>query len=174
MISSTRIAKAEETAMYDTQHDLAENTRRQVVEILNARLAEAIDLQTQAKHAHWNVKGPHFLYLHELFDKLSSAMLEHIDEIAERATALGGKAEGTIATIGKRSKLAPYPLDITQGSDHVRQLAARLAAFGRAVRANIEDTAKLGDAGTSDLFTGTSRELDKLLWFLEAHLHAES
>jgi starvation-inducible DNA-binding protein len=157
-------------AMYKTKIDLAEKTRRAVVSILNQRLADAIDLQTQVKHAHWNVKGPNFIALHELFDKVSDLVLAQIDDIAERATALGGTAEGTVAVAAKRSKLKNYPLNITAGKDHVEYLAVQIAAFGKAVRVNIDDTDKLGDADTADLFTGISRDLDKYLWFLEAHL----
>ncbi len=156
--------------MYKSKIDLSDKTRRNVIAILNDRLADAIDLQTQAKHAHWNVKGPQFIALHELFDKISDAVLAQIDEIAERVTALGGTAEGTVAVAAKRSKLKNYPLSITAGKDHLFYLSTQISVFGKAVRAAIDDAAKLGDADTADLFTGISRDLDKYLWFLEAHL----
>lgn len=156
--------------MYKTKIDLSEKVRRNVIAVLNDRLASAIDLQSQVKHAHWNVKGPQFIALHELFDKISDAVLGQIDEIAERVTALGGMAEGTVAVAAKRSKLKNYPLNITSGKDHLDYLSTQLSVYGKAVRAAIDDTAKLGDADTADLFTGISRELDKYLWFLEAHL----
>jgi starvation-inducible DNA-binding protein len=156
--------------MYKTKIDLPEKTRRNVIAILNDRLADAIDLQSQVKQAHWNVKGPNFIALHELFDKISDAALEQIDEIAERVTALGGTAEGTVAVAAKRSRLKNYPLSITAGKDHLYYLSTQLAAFGKSVRAAIDATAELGDADTADLFTGISRDLDKHLWFLEAHL----
>ena len=159
--------------MYKTKIDLPEKTRRNVITILNDRLADAIDLQSQVKHAHWNVKGPNFIALHELFDKISDVLLEQVDEIAERATALGGTAEGTVAVASKRSKLKNYPLSITAGKDHLFYLATQLSAYGKTVRAAIDDTAKLGDADTADLFTGISRDIDKHLWFVEAHLQAE-
>ena len=148
--------------MYKSKIDLPEKVRRNVIVILNDRLADAIDLQSQVKQAHWNVKGPHFIALHELFDKISAAVIEHIDEIAERVTSLGGTAEG--------SKLKNYPLSITAGKDHLFYLSTQISVFGKAVRTAIEDTDKLGDADTADLFTGISRELDKYLWFVEAHL----
>src|SRR6266478_4080017 len=125
--------------MFDTRNDLPAGTRTKVIELLNARLADAIDLGAQTKHAHWNVKGPNFIALHELFDKVAENVEEHIDTLAERVTALGGTARGTLAT----------------------------------VRAGIDATARLGDADTADLFTGISRDNDKYLWFLEAHLHAK-
>jgi starvation-inducible DNA-binding protein len=155
--------------MYKSKIDLSEKIRRNVIVILNDRLAEAIDLQSQVKQAHWNVKGPNFIALHELFDKISDVVLEQVDEIAERVTSLGGTAEGTVAVAAKRSKLKNYPLSITAGKDHLYYLSTQVAAFGKSVRAAIADTDELGDADTSDLFTGISRDLDKYLWFLEAH-----
>jgi len=156
--------------MYKTKIDLSEKTRRNVIAVLNDLLAEAIDLQSQVKQAHWNVKGPHFIALHELFDKISDGLLEQIDDLAERVTSLGGTAEGTVAVAAKRSKLKNYPLSITAGKDHLFYLSTQLSAFGKSVRHAIEDTDKLGDAGTADLLTGISRAIDKHLWFLEAHL----
>jgi starvation-inducible DNA-binding protein len=160
--------------MHKTRNDLPEKTRRKVIEILNARLADAMDLQSQIKHAHWNVKGPNFIALHELFDKIATAVTEHSDEIAERAAALGGTAEGTVAVAAKRSKLKNYPLNITAGKDHLLYLATQVAAVGSQVRADIDTTGRLGDADTADLLTGISRDLDKYLWFLEAHLQDKS
>jgi starvation-inducible DNA-binding protein len=156
--------------MYKTKIDLSEKVRRNVIVILNDRLADAIDLQSQVKQAHWNVKGPHFIALHELFDKISDVVLEQIDDIAERVTSLGGTAEGTVAVAAKRSRLKNYPLSITAGKDHLFYLSTQLAAFGKSVRAGIADTDELGDADTADLLTGISRDLDKYLWFIEAHL----
>jgi starvation-inducible DNA-binding protein len=156
--------------MYKTKIDLSEKTRRNVIVILNDRLSDAIDLQSQVKQAHWNVKGPNFIALHELFDKISDAVLEHIDDIAERITSLGGTAEGTVAVAARRSKLKNYPLSITAGKDHLLYLSTQLSVYGKSVRVAIESTGELGDADTADLFTGISREADKYLWFLEAHL----
>jgi starvation-inducible DNA-binding protein len=160
--------------MYKTKIDLSEKVRRNVIVILNDRLAYAIDLQTQIKQAHWNVKGPNFIALHELFDKLSDVVLEQIDEIAERVTSLGGTAEGTVAVAAKRSKLKNYPLSITAGKDHLFYLSTQMSVYGKAVREAITDTDELGDADTADLFTGISRDVDKYLWFLEAHLQEKA
>jgi starvation-inducible DNA-binding protein len=156
--------------MYKTKIDLTEKTRRNVNVILNERLADAIDLQSQIKQAHWNVKGPNFIALHELFDKISDAVLEQIDTIAERITSLGGTAEGTVAVAAKRSKLKNYPLSITAGKDHLYYLSTQIAQFGKSMRTAIEEADTLGDADSADLFTQLSRELDKYLWFIEAHL----
>jgi starvation-inducible DNA-binding protein len=156
--------------MYKTKIDLSEKTRRNAIVILNDRLSDAIDLQSQIKQAHWNVKGPHFIALHELFDKISDSVLEQIDEIAERITSLGGTAEGTVAVAARRSKLKNYPLSITSGRDHLLYLSTQLSVYGKSLRGGIDSTAELGDADTADLFTQLSRENDKHLWFLEAHL----
>jgi starvation-inducible DNA-binding protein len=158
--------------MHDTKIDLSTGTREKVTRYLNERLADAIDLGAQTKHAHWNVKGPHFIALHELFDKVAENVEEHIDELAERITALGGTAYGTIKTAARTSSLPPYPEEITEGMAHVAALSAALADFGKKVRSGIEQTGQWGDADTADLLTGVSRDVDKYLWFLEAHLQA--
>jgi starvation-inducible DNA-binding protein len=159
--------------MFATKNDLPLGTRTKVVKLLNERLADAIDLGTQVKHAHWNVKGPNFIALHELFDKVAEALEDHIDTIAERATALGGTAHGTLTAVARVSSLQPYPVHLTEGLAHVQALSAVLADFGAKLRAAIDASGRLGDAGTADLFTGVSRDIDKQLWFLEAHLHAK-
>ncbi|HUQ71563.1 MAG TPA: DNA starvation/stationary phase protection protein Dps [Planctomycetaceae bacterium] len=159
--------------MHSTKNDLPESKRGQVAVILNDRLADAIHLGLQTKQAHWNVKGPNFIALHELFDAIYAIVQGQVDEIAERITAFGGVAEGTLAAVEARSHLPAYPVDIVNGRDHVAALSNSLALFGKAVRADIDRTAALGDAGTADLFTGISREIDKQLWFLEAHLQGE-
>lgn len=157
--------------MYESRIDLAHNARAQSIALLNERLADAIDLASHAKQAHWNVKGPSFIALHELFDQIHTSALDHIDTIAERVTALGGIAEGTSAVAAQKSTLPKYPLTIAAGPDHVAALADSIAAHGRHVRAAIDAATGWGDADTADLFTGISRELDKHLWFLEAHLN---
>src|SRR5256884_3185390 len=115
--------------MYPTKNDLPEATRRKMIELCNARLADAIDLQTQTKQAHWNVKGPHFIALHELFDKVNDDVEDYVDLIAERAVQLGGSVEGTARSVAKRSALAEYPLKIVAGAQHVEALSSALAAF---------------------------------------------
>ena len=159
--------------MFDTRNDLPAKVREPVAELLNARLADAIDLGAQSKHAHWNVKGPNFIALHELFDKVAENVEEQIDTIAERITTLGGRAHGTIATVARTSTLKPYPEEIAEGLAHVEALSGSLADYGAKLRSAIEAADRLGDADTADLFTGISRETDKFLWFLEAHLHAK-
>src|ERR1700683_2973278 len=160
--------------MYASRIDLPDKLRSKLEKLLNSRLADALDLESASKQAHWNVKGPHFIALHELFDQISDVALDQIDEIAERITSLGGTAEGTVAVAAKRSKLKNYPLSITSGRDHLLYLSTQLSVYGKSVRGAIEATAELGDADTADLFTQLSREIDKYLWFLEAHLQDKS
>ena len=162
------------STIYNTRNDLAKKTRATVIELLNQQLADIIDLGLQVKFAHWNVKGPGFYALHELFDKIAEELEDFTDDIAERAVELGGTAMGTLATVSKNSRLAPYPTDTSAGLGHVNVLAAALAAYGATVRLAIETAAASGDAGTADLLTGVSRGVDKQLWLVEAHLHADS
>lgn len=155
--------------LHNTKIDIAKGKREKIVKILNERLADAIDLKSQAKQAHWNVKGANFIALHELFDQISADVEIHIDDIAERITTLGGTALGTVRVAAQTSSLGEYPLEITDGGVHVDALSTALADFGKRVRANIDETDELGDADTADLFTGISRAIDKHLWFVEAH-----
>jgi starvation-inducible DNA-binding protein len=159
--------------MFKTKNDLSEATRAKAIELLNARLADAIDLQTQTKQAHWNVKGPHFIGLHELFDKVNEDVEDYVDDIAERAVQLGGVAEGTARMAAKRSTLSEYPAHAVDGHSHVDALSSALAAFGKVARKAIDQANEIGDLDTADLFTDISRGTDKWLWFVEAHLQAE-
>ena len=159
--------------MFKTKNDLSEGTRVKAIELLNARLADCKDLQTQVKQAHWNVKGPNFISLHLLFDKINDDVEEYVDEIAERAVQLGGVAEGTARMVARRSSLAEYPAGTADGRSHVEALSSALAAFGKAARKAINEANDLGDLDTADLFTEVSRGIDKWLWFVEAHLQAE-
>lgn len=155
--------------LHKTKIDINKDTREKLIDLLNQRLADASDLKSQAKQAHWNVKGMNFIALHELFDQVSTELETHIDDIAERVTTLGGTALGTIRVAAGRSSLAEYPLEITDGAAHVDALSSALADFGKKVRADIDTADELGDADTADLFTGISRGIDKQLWFVEAH-----
>jgi starvation-inducible DNA-binding protein len=143
-----------------------------LVKLLNASLADAIDLSLQAKQAHWNVKGPHFIALHPLFDQVVDMALEHRDNLAERAVQLGGIAEGRLQQVAKASCLKPYPDDAIEGMAVVTALAAALGAYANATRVALKESDALGDPSTADLYTESSRAADKLLWFLEAHLQS--
>ena len=145
-----------------------------MIELLNQQLADVIDLGLQAKQAHWNVKGPHFIGLHELFDKVAEEVEEFTDDIAERAVELGGVALGTIQILSEKSRLSPYPLNVASGRQHVEALSNALAKFGATTREAIDTAAKAGDADSADLFTEVSRGVDKLLWMVEAHTQGSS
>ncbi len=161
------------TKLHQTQNDLNEQTRCAMISLLNQQLADVIDLGLQTKQAHWNVKGPHFIGLHELFDKVAEELEEFTDDMAERAVELGGVALGTIQIVSKKSGLSAYPLNITSGQKHVAALSGALAEFGTTTRAAIDSAAKAGDADTADLFTEVSRGVDKLLWMVEAHVQSK-
>ena len=158
--------------LHQTRNSLPENTRRKTIDLLNQSLADILDLGLQAKQAHWNVKGPHFIGLHELFDKVAEQLEDFTDGIAERAVELGGTALGTIQIVSKTSRLPVYPLNLSSGRDHIAALSKTLSKFGATARAGINSAGKTGDADTADLFTEVSRGVDKLLWMVEAHLQA--
>ena len=158
--------------MYETENDIDKPRRTGLSALLNLRLADAIDLQMQLKQAHWNVKGPNFISLHELFDKVAAAVELYGDTIAERIVQLGGIAEGTVRVVGMRSRLEEYPLTIGEGTAHVRAVAAAIAKFGSEIRGSISEATQLKDDGTADIFTEVSRGIDKWLWFVEAHVQA--
>ena len=155
--------------VYATKNDLPEATRLEVIRLLNQRLADSIDLQTQCKQAHWNVKGPTFIALHKLFDDINEDVEEYSDLIAERVVQMGGVAEGTVGVVADRSTLVDYPIGLATGAEHVAALSDALAAFGRSVRLGIEEMNELQDAGSADILTEISRGVDKWLWFVEAH-----
>ncbi|MEP7226631.1 MAG: DNA starvation/stationary phase protection protein Dps [Gemmatimonadales bacterium] len=148
--------------------------RTKLVKSLNQRLAAAIDLQLQAKQAHWNVKGPKFSALHELFEQVAVKVAHHSDLIAERAVQLGGLAEGLVPTVAKQSDLPGFPTGITAGADHVRAMTGALSAFGAKTRPGIAEAADAGDPITEDILVEVSRDIDKLLWLVEAHAQTES
>ena len=156
--------------MFETNNDLSPTTRRSSIEILNEHLADAIDLQLQAKQAHWNIKGPNCVGLHALFDQVAAQAGEYSDLIAERAVALGGIARGTLQPVSQQTQLREYPIEAGDWRAHVHAMRDALATFGRGVRKAIDDAAALNDADTADLFTEVSRSVDKSLWMVEAHV----
>jgi len=156
--------------MYKTKNDMSQKTRAILIELLNARLADSVDLMHQAKEAHWNVKGPSFIALHKLFDEIVDSAEEYMDLIAERVVQLGGTAEGTIQVAVQRSTLSPYPVALSAQRDHLEALSSALVAYGRSARRAIDESDELGDKDTADIFTEISRGIDKHLWFVEAHL----
>ena len=162
------------TKLYQTKNDLPEASRIEAIELLNQRLADCIDLQTQCKQAHWNVKGPVFIALHKLFDEVNEDVEEYVDLIAERVVQLGGIAEGTARIVAQRSALIDYPLTLSTGDEHVAALSDALAQFGRTARIGIDEMNDLQDADSADILTEISRGVDKWLWFVEAHHQAKA
>lgn len=155
--------------MHQTHNTLSENIRTRSVDLLNRHLSAAIDLQGQLKQAHWNVRGPGFIAIHELFDKLAGETAGHADSIAERVGGLGGTAQGTVQIAAAQSFLVPYPHGIANESEHLFAIASSLAAFGQSVRDAVGQAAEFGDADTADLLTEVSRGVDQQLWFVESH-----
>ncbi len=170
MTATTSRPSKSNRRFYPTRIDLPQDVRSQVTEILNQTLAATLDLKTQTKQAHWNVKGMDFYQLHELFDEMAGELEEYVDMVAERVTALGGTAMGTARIAAAESILPEYDLEAVTGEEHVTALAERFAAYAKHVRESIDATDDLGDADTADLYTEVSRTVDKRLWFLEAHL----
>ena len=152
-----------------THNDIPSNTRATVVGIVNARVADSIDLALLTKQAHWNIRGPNFIAVHEMLDGLRTELDTHVDTMAERVVQLGGQAMGTTQAVAGATTLPPYPTDLVAINDHLKALVERYAAVAASVRQGINATDEAGDKDTADILTGYSRALDKALWFLEAH-----
>ena len=161
-----------ERNFFKTRIDLKADDREMLVELINQQLADTFDLMSQTKQAHWNVKGANFIALHKLFDEFADRLKDHVDTIAERATALGGTAHGTARMAAKNSRLPEYPPDAVNGQHHLTALADRYAAVAKSTREAINKADDIGDPTTADLFTQISGDLDQDLWFIEAHLQA--
>jgi len=155
---------------HQTRNNLPSNAKTVSIGALNARLADSIDLALLTKQAHWNLKGPNFIALHEMIDGFRTELDEHVDNMAERVVQLGGTALGTTQAVAQTTTLEPYPTDIYTIKAHLAALIERYAAVAGKVRAAIDETDDAGDADTTDLLTAFSRALDKQLWFLEAHV----
>lgn len=155
---------------FPTRVNIPAEARERIIDILNQHLTDTLDLYSQTKYAHWNVKGTQFYALHLLFDTLADSLEDHVDMIAERVTALGGTATGTVRMSAASSRLPEFPVASINSLECVNAVADRFGAYATTTRAAIDDTTELGDADTADLFTEISRTIDKHLYFLEAHL----
>jgi starvation-inducible DNA-binding protein len=155
--------------VHETHNTLSQNIRAQSVELLNRHLAASIDLQAQVKQAHWNVRGPSFIAVHDLFDRVAEEVETYSDLMAERAGGLGGTAHGTVQLAAERSFLIPYDLGVADEASHLFAVSVALAAFGQSVREAIGSATTFGDVDTADLFTEVSRGIDRQLWFVESH-----
>lgn len=163
------MAKSATVKLHPSKNPQKENVRGAMVALLQKHLGTAIDLSYQCKQAHWNVKGPNFIGLHELFDQVATAASKYKDDIAERAVMLGGHALGTAQVVVERTTLPPYPVEAQDWRQHVDCVSSALARFGTALRQAIEDADELEDAVTADLFTEIAHEVDKYMWFVDAH-----
>ena len=158
------------TKRFDTKIDIAAEDREQLITLLNQQMADNADLYSQTKQAHWNVKGIHFLQLHELFDEVAETIQGFTDDLAERVTALGGYATGTVRMAAANSNLPEYPVDATEGDEHLEVVRDRWAAYAESTRDASRRAAELNDPTTEDLFIEISRAVDKSLYFIESHL----
>lgn len=175
-LSGTRRKVEEETAMktHKTRNDLPSNAKTAVIGLLNEALASVIDLALATKQAHWNLKGPQFIGVHEMLDGFRTQLDEHGDTIAERAVQLGGTALGSVQAVSEATSLKAYPLDIYPVRDHLAALIERYGDVANLIRKSIDEADEAGDAGSADIFTAASRDLDKALWFLEAHVQEKA
>jgi len=155
---------------HKTRNDIPSNTKKTAVDLLNKALTATIDLALVTKQAHWNLKGPRFIMIHEMLDKFRKELDEHVDTIAERVAQLGGTAYGTVQTVAKSTKLKPYPTDIYTVEDHIKALIERYSEVANLIRSTIDEADEAGEAITTDIFTAAARTLDKNLWMLEAHI----
>jgi starvation-inducible DNA-binding protein len=171
-MNEATMPKSRSVRLHVTRNDLGANAREASVGVLNAALADAVDLTNGVRMAHWTVRGPHFAALHALFETFYGQLGEATDDIAERVVQLGGTPDGSTQLVGEKTRLAPYPAALRDGMEHVKALADRYGALAATVRAGIDTTDEAGDADTADLLTGFSRPLDKALWMLEAHLES--
>jgi starvation-inducible DNA-binding protein len=159
--------------MLNTQNDLPQESRQEMIQLLNAQLADIFDLFSQTKQAHWNVKGPDFYQLHELYDELAETLLAHVDTIAERAVQLGGAATGTARMAAGATRIEEFSDGPVGSMESVRMLVDRYADVAKTTREAIDTAEEAKDMDTSDMFIDVSRDLDNALWFLEAHLQRE-
>jgi starvation-inducible DNA-binding protein len=171
MSTRTTSPKTEAGTAFPTRNTLAPEIRAKSISLLNQMLADTFDLMSQTKFAHWNVKGMNFIAVHELFDDLAEKIEEHVDTIAERATALGGVAMGTARQASAMSRVEEFPAGVHKSADVLAAVAERYAAVGKSAREAIDKADEFGDADTADLFTALSREIDQALYFIEGHLN---
>jgi starvation-inducible DNA-binding protein len=160
--------------MPTTRNSIHDNARKAAIAALGARMADAIDLALAIKHAHWNVRGPQFIAVHEMLDTLRTQMDDHVDTMAERVSQLAGTPQGTLQGVSGATSLPAYPADAKTIEAHMTALADRYGAFANAVRKDIEAVGDAGDPTSADVLTQVSRGVDKALWFIEAHLPANA
>lgn len=162
-----RIKTQENNTLHYTRNDTDEKVKKETVKTLNHLLAEFLDLALATKQAHWNMRGPNFIGVHEMLDPFNDKLLDYSDMIAERIVQLGGVAYGTSQIIPGETNLKPYPTNIVNVMDHLNELADRYAALSNSVRKAIDE--ELADESSINILEDASDDLDKYLWFIEAH-----
>jgi starvation-inducible DNA-binding protein len=172
MPKTAKLPTGDHAKFHATRNDVPSNVKSVVIALLNARLADGIDLALVTKQAHWNLKGPQFIAVHEMLDGFRGELDDWNDTIAERVAQLGGTAIGTTQAVAGATHLAAYPTDIYSIADHIAALIDRYATYANAIRSSIDEATDAGDTGTADIFTEVSRGVDKQLWFLEAHVQS--
>ncbi|HYD40406.1 MAG TPA: DNA starvation/stationary phase protection protein Dps [Anaeromyxobacter sp.] len=156
--------------MFSSPNPLAQDARSRIAEALAATLADGLDLHSQIKVAHWNVKGLHFAALHPLYETFATTLAGFNDEVAERAVTLGALVRGTARHVAQASRIPEYPDSAVRDLDTVRHLSERIEAYLAGVR-KARDVADAGkDQDTVELLTGVVNEFEKNAWFLRASL----
>jgi starvation-inducible DNA-binding protein len=158
--------------MYHNRVALTDEQKKKTVAVMQERLAESLDMYSQAKFAHWNVKGYNFYQLHLVFDSVADHIFPQIDAIAERITQLGGVANGTVRQAANGSLIPEYNITLIAGMDHVNALADALGCYCQALREASDKIDEIGDEPSSDFFKQLVVEAEEQLYFLESHLEA--
>lgn len=153
---------------------ISDSNRKAFIKILNRLLADEFVLYVKTRNFHWNVESPNFSELHKLFEAQYEALDEVIDEVAERARALDGKAA---ASLGAYLKLATLGEDAVDTSSQTAMLGALLSDHEALIRTLRNDAAacdeKHGDAATGDFLVGLMAAHEKTAWMLRAQLRGK-
>ena len=158
--------------MYKNRVALPDDVKHQVVVEMNKTLAAALDTHTQAKFAHWNVKGLNFYQLHLVFDDTAKTIFKQIDPIAERITQLGGVANGTVRQSAATSEIPTYNVDAINGPEHLKALSDSLGKYCSILREASDKIEEIGDGPTSDFYHQLIIDAEEELYFLESHTEA--
>lgn len=165
-----KLAARPEPRVSITFNELPRQAREKSVEALNHLLVEVQDVALCARHAHWNARGPTFIAVHELFERVAQTLQKQADRLAERIGALGGEAQGTVQAIAAHTSLKPYPVRVADGQDHLEAIAMRLGLLSAEARLLIHQCNGLGDPVTVDVLTSANADIDHTLWLVESHL----